>query len=105
MDFIKNENLKLDAIPKSSEEECLYFAHTFDGYRFGGSFQGCSDISKKVQEAIKENNTEGLLLSEIRTCLFFYFRALRHGDGKPDKLRVDELLNLIRQGVADGKFE
>jgi hypothetical protein len=107
MDYIKNEDLKLDKIPKSLEEgeAGLYFSHTFDGYKFCGSFEGCADISRKVQEAIKENNTEELLLSEIRTCLFFYFRALRHGDGQPDKLRVDKLLNLIRERVADNKFE
>ena len=104
MSYMKNEDLKIDEIPKTLEEGGSYFSHTFNGYEFGGSFQECADILKKVREAIKEDNVEGLILSEISTCLFFYFRALRHG-GDPYKSRVDKLLNLIREMVADGKFE
>jgi hypothetical protein len=105
MSYIKNEDLKSSDIPKSFEEGSSYFSHTFNGYEYGGSFQGCADISKKVQEAIKENKIEGLSLSELRTNLFFYFRAVRHGGGEADKSRVDKLLNLIRDRMNQGKFE
>jgi len=105
MSYIKNENLILDETPYSLEEGGSYFAHSFNGYEFGGSFKGCSDISKKVQKAIKENQTENLTLSEIRTSLFFYFRALRHGRAEPNKIRVDKLLSLIRERVGNKKLE
>ena len=105
MGYIKNEELKLEEIPNVIEEGGLYFAHSFNGYEYGGSFQGCADISKKVREAIINNKTEELTLSEIRTSLFFYFRAVRHGGGEPDKPRVDKLLSLIRQRVKNKKLE
>jgi len=105
MSYIKNEDLKLEEIPKTLEDGGSYFSHSFNGYEFGGSFKGCADISKIVQESIEVNKTEGLTLSEIRTSLFFYFRAVRHGGGEPDKSRVDKLLNLIRERVENKKLE
>lgn len=104
MSYIKNEDLRLDEIPKTLEEGGSYFSHSFNGYEFGNSVQGAAEISRKVREAIKENKTEELTLSEIRTCLFFYFRALRHG-GEPDKSRIDKLLDLIQERVQNGKLE
>jgi len=104
MSYIKNEDLILEEIPSSLEEGGSYFSHTFNGYEFGGSFKGCADISKKVREEIIKNNTKELTLSELRTSLFFYFRALRHG-GEPEKSRVDKLLKLIRERVAENKLE
>ena len=104
MSYIKNEDLILEEIPSSLEEGGSYFSHTFNGYEFGGSFKSCADISKKVQEAINESNTKELTLSELRTSLFFYFRALRHG-GEPEKSRVDNLLKLIRERVTENKLE
>lgn len=105
MSYIKNEDLKLENIPKSLEEGASYFSHDFNGYEFGGSIKGCADISKNVWESIKKCETRELTLSEIRTCLFFNFRALRHTGSAPDKSSVDKLLNLIRERVADEKFE
>lgn len=98
MDFIKNEDLTLKTIPKTLEEGAASFSHSFNGYEFGGSFEGCADISKKVRAAINNNTTKHLTLSELRTSLFFYFRALRHG-GEPEKAKVDQLLALIRERV------
>ena len=98
MDFIKNEDLTLKAIPKTLEEGGGPFSHTFNGYEFGGSLEGCADISKKVKAAINNNTTKHLTLSELRTSLFFYFRALRHG-GEVEKAKVDQLLALIRERV------
>lgn len=105
MGYVKNEDLKLEEIPKVIEEGGLQFAHSFNGYEFSGSFQGCADISKKVRDAIKENSTEELTLSEIRTSLFFYFRAVRHGGGESNKPWANELLNLIRLRVKNNKLE
>lgn len=104
MSFIKNEDLKLEEIPKSLEEEVANFSHTINRYEFGGTFKGCAEVSMQVQLAIKENKTERLTLSELRTCLFFHYRALRHG-GDINKARVDLLLKLIRIRVQNKKFE
>lgn len=105
MGYIENKDLVLDEIPLTLEEEGVsHFSHTFNGYEYSGAFKECADISKKVLMAIVEEKTDQLNLSEIRTCLFFHYRALRHG-GKPDKLRVDSLLNLIRDRVRKKKFE
>ena len=103
MSYIKNEDLVLAEIPRTLEEGASHFSHTFNGYEFGGSFQGGAAISKKVSLAIKENSTEELTLSELRTSLFFYYRALRHG-GEPNKARVDKLLELIRERVANNQL-
>lgn len=104
MSEIKNNELKLENIPKSLEDGGGYFSHTFNGYKYGGSFKGCAEISKKVRLAIKENRSENLNLSELRTSLFFYFRALRHG-GDPEESRVNNLLKLIRERVEKGELE
>ena len=101
MSLIKNQDLKLKDIPKTIEEDIPSFSHTFNGYEFAGSFEGCSDISMKVKAAINNNTTKHLTLSELRTSLFFYYRALRHG-GEPEEARVDQLLALIRERVEDG---
>lgn len=104
MSYIKNEDLTLEDIPSSLEEGGSYFSHTFNGYEFGGSFKGCADVSNKVEDAISKDNIEELTLSELRTSLFFYFRALRHG-GEPEKSKVDKLLGLIRKRVSNNKLE
>lgn len=105
MRYIKNEDLILDEIPMTLDEgDVSHFSHTFNGYEYGGSFKGCADVSKKVQTAINEKETELITLSELRACLFFYYRALRHG-GEPDKSRVDNLLHLIRDRVQKKEFK
>jgi hypothetical protein len=104
MILIENEKLSLDTIPKTIEEGASNFSHTFDGYKFGGSFKECANISKRVQVSILNRETDNLTLSELRTCLFFHYRALRHG-GEPNKERVNNLLNLIRNRVLNNRFE
>lgn len=105
METIKNEDLKLDKIPKSLEEGAVHFAHTFNGYEFHGSFQKCGDVAKKVNKAIEQNETTELTLSELRTAIFFYFRAMRHGGTEPDKSIVDKFLNLIRDRVEQERLD
>ena len=61
MGNIKNEDLKLEKIPKSLEEGAVHFAHTFNGYEFHGSFQKCGDVAKKFKKIFKKTRPLNLL--------------------------------------------
>lgn len=107
----KNEDLILilEYIPQTLSDKAFWdagsFAHSFNGYEFGGSFEGCADISTKVRLAIEANKTEDLTLSELRTCLFFHYRAIRHNGNRPNEARVNILLELIRDRVSKNEME
>lgn len=107
----KNEDLILilEYIPQTLSDKEFWdagsFAHSFNGYEYGGSFEGCSEIANKVDLAIEENNTQDLALSELRTCLFFHYRASHHTGSSPNELRVNTLLELIRDRVSKNEME
>ena len=107
----KNEDLILilEYIPQTLSDKAFWdagsFAHSFNGYEYAGSFDGCFEISQKVVSAIEENKTEDLTLSELRTCLFFHYRAVHHAGGPPNELRVNSLLELIRDRVSKNEME
>lgn len=106
---IKNEDLILELIPQTITEKNRMsvggFALSFNGYEYGGSFERCAEIANKARLAIEENKTEDLTLSELRTCLFFHYRAVHHAGGPPNELRVNTLLELIRDRVSKNEIE
>ena len=107
----KNEDLILilEYIPQTLSDKAFWsagsFAHSFNGYEYAGSFEGCCEIADKVLLAIEEHKTQDLTLSELRTYLFFHYRAIRHAGGSPNEFRVNTLLKLIRDKVSKGEFE
>lgn len=105
MSDIKNEDLTLELIPQTIKDRPGSFAHSFNGYEYGGSFEACVDISTKVRLAIEANKTEGLTLSELRTCLFFHYRAIRHNGDRPNEAKVNTLLELIRDRISKNNIE
>jgi hypothetical protein len=88
--YISNTQLVLDGIPleNATWEEINEFAHTFDGYTASGSFDRCADIARQRRHGT---------LTELRTCLFFEARALRHGGEEPDEQQLCYLGSLVRQ--------
>jgi len=105
MSDIKNKDLILEYIPQTIADKPGSFAHSFNGYEYGGSFEGCADISTKVVAAIEEDKVKDLTLSELRTCLFFHYRSAHHTGGPPNEFRVNKLLELIRDRVSTNKIE
>jgi hypothetical protein len=72
MAIIPDEALRLGDVPPPDAdwEEICQFAHTFDGYEYWGSFKRCVEIANQRLDST---------LAELRTSLFFAFRAQRHG--------------------------
>ena len=103
--MIKNEDLQLDQIPQSADEDVHHFAATFNGYAAAGSFEACAEISQKVMNAIASDETENLTLTELRTVLFFTYRASRHTGEPPEAATVKTLLSLIRARVEVERVE
>ena len=105
----KNEDLTLEYIPQTLSDKAFWdagsFAHSFNGYEYAGSFEGCFEISQKVVSAIEEGKTVDFTLSELRTALFFEYRTSHHTGSRPNEFRVNTLLKLIRDKVSKGEFE
>jgi hypothetical protein len=99
MKEISNEDLKSEMIPVDAKDKVVSFAHSFNGYEYGGTMPECGKIAKKVKQAMVEQKTAGLTLSEIRASLFYYYRALRHSGMEQEDQVVEHYLALIRERV------
>lgn len=58
--------------------ELSEFAHTFNGYEFAGSLEACAAIHSRVRMAYEAELLNEHELDDLRTALFFVFRADRH---------------------------
>ena len=93
--FLSNADLRPKHVPGpvTVDGEINDFAHTFDGYEAYGSFEACAAIA---------NGRRHGSLTQLRACLFFDFRADRHG-GPPYKDERDPcrlwLLERIRARI------
>ncbi len=75
-------------LPDADWKDISDFAHTFDGYEFWGSFERCAEIAHQPRLTT---------LAELRTFLFFSFRAIRHGGYEPG----EEELTPVRAAVKE----
>ena len=80
--------------------EIAVFGHTFDGYKFWGSFEKCAQIA---------NRRAPTNLVEARTCLFFEHRRWRHFGECPDaqareyvRWLVEQIHGYVRGGTESG---
>ncbi len=97
---IPNSELTSKFIPADDADiqDIIEFAHTFDGYKAHGSFEGCAEIAN-----IHRLDT----LTNARTCLFFEARRWRHtgeGPDKRDMVYIVEILASIRSFIADAEL-
>jgi hypothetical protein len=80
------------------------FAATFNGNQYWGSFEKCADVADHDGKDLST-----LTLTELRTALFFHFRALNHAgfdDATPgDDKGAHEVLAQIRDRVRRGAIE
>jgi hypothetical protein len=53
------------------------FAASFSGYQHWGSFAKCAEVADRA----RTQDLSGLTLTELRTALFFRYRAINHDDG------------------------
>lgn len=95
--LVSNQELSLGDIPRAdaSYNEVVRFGHTFNGYEQMGSFEACAAVAHS-----QKHDT----LSELRACLFFELRALRHAGDEPEEADLAYqygLLEKIRQKVID----
>lgn len=74
---IPTADLELRHIPSEEAEldDLIQFAHTFDGFRYAGSFEACADIA---------NNRQFGSIGDIRAALFFEARRWRHYRDDPN---------------------
>jgi len=85
-------DLKLADIPHTDADiyEICEFAEAFDGYGIAGSTERCAAIA---------SNPDQNSIIELRICLFFSFRAMRHTgawDFDDDFKYIRETLKRIR---------
>jgi len=72
------------------------FAATFNGYQDWGSFEKCADVAD-----IHAKDLRALTLTELRTSLFFYFRALNHASFEDVTLEHDQYGQVILTQIRD----
>jgi hypothetical protein len=81
---ISNADLRLENIPHADAEwnAIAEFSLTFNGYEYWGSFGKCAEVAR--QPVIET-------LTELRTSLFFIFRAIRHGGYGPTEKDIEKV--------------
>ncbi len=87
--------IKLEDVPQIGDiNAASNFAHKFSGYRT--TFEETSKSVFETKNKLKSKEFENVNVEDLTESLFFYFRALRHGDGQPNIDYVNEHISLIR---------
>ena len=87
--------IKLKDVPEIGDiNAASNFAHKFSGYRT--TFEETSKSVFETKNKLQSKEFEKLKVEDLAESLFFYFRALRHGEGQPDIDYVNEHISLIR---------
>jgi hypothetical protein len=77
------------------------FAHTFNGYDWAGSLEALAARYQQVHQGWLEGDILPDDVDELRSFLFFWFRADRHGGGcgpsEGDLVWLTALLDAIRR--------
>ena len=104
MKEIQNAELTEKDIPSPSADWSAigWFALTFDGYEYWGSFDKCGEVANKWASVWREKQGLPHTLTELRTCLFFEQRRWRHYGYNPDEkamIYICALVEAIREKV------
>ncbi len=87
--------IKLKDVPEIGDiNGASNFVHKFSGYRT--TFEETSKSVFETKNKLQSKEFEKLKVEDLAESLFFYFRALRHGEGQPDIDYVNEHISLIR---------
>ena len=106
---ISNADLTEEAIPRDDANweqwpGITWFAASFNGYEHWGSFEKCFEVGKlDLTRDLRE-----LTLTELRTCLFCLYRAIRHDDWHltaDDLTRAQAIIAEIRDRVKRRAIE
>lgn len=90
--------IRLTDIPSPDDMPgALEFSHKYFGYL--STIEETSEVSQEVQRRIEINDTDNLKMVDLGTCLFFYFRMIRHVGDDPDKEWVNTLLGLMKRHI------
>jgi len=90
--------IRLTDIPSPDDMPgALEFSHKYFGYL--STIEETSEVSQEVQRRIEINDTYNLKMVDLGTCLFFYFRMIRHVGDDPDKEWVNTLLGLMKRHI------
>lgn len=88
--------IKLEDVPEIGDiDGANNFVHKFSGYRT--TFEETSKSVFNTKSKLLAKEIEKITVNELAESLFFYFRALRHGDGQPNIDYVNEHISLIRR--------
>lgn len=88
--------IKLEDVPEIGDiDGASNFAHKYSGYRT--TFEETSQSVFKTKSKLLAKEIEKITVNDLAESLFFYFRALRHGDGQPNIDYVNEHISLIRR--------
>lgn len=87
--------IKLKDVPEIGDiNGASNFVHKFSGYRT--TFEETSKSVFETKNKLQSKEFEKLKVEDLAESLFFYFRALRHGEGQPNIDYVNEHISLIR---------
>ncbi len=90
--------------PDAKWKDIQEFALSFNGYEYWGSFKRCADLANKVAKEYEQTRRLNCSLTELRTCLFFEQRRLRHfgyGPGEESMRYIHALIKEIRNKVVN----
>jgi hypothetical protein len=101
---LSNADLRTSHLPPPDAgwHEIGRFALSFNGYEKWGSFGKCAEIGNQCAEAFRRSGAVPDSLTELRTCLFFEQRRLRHYGFDPDEeamVYIGALVEGIRERV------
>lgn len=104
---VPSDRLQADMVPaeldpddKESQERVARFAHTFNGYARGGGPAALAPIVARIREDWEHAGTLPDDLGDLRSALFFWYRADRHGGGTGPRA-ADEVawVNALLDGI------
>lgn len=70
---------ELDPDDETAQDEVARFAHTFNGYARGGGPAALAPIVARLREEWEHDGTLPANLDDLRSALFLWYRADRHG--------------------------
>jgi hypothetical protein len=81
--------------------EMIAFAHTFNGYKWGGPPQKLGEVHRGTFDEWDEHGVLPDDLDVLRGCLFFWVRADRHGGGHGPTVEDIPWLAALIDGIRE----
>ena len=77
--------------------EISQYAYSFQGQKYWGSFDKCSEIAMKYSKKYQESGTLPESPELLRTCLFFEQRSFRHMGWPPSENELTYIRDILRK--------